>query len=71
VRLDYQTKQNTSFPYLWCHGCGTAQDEGLSIAGENNDFWLRLCPTCLDEINTYMQRYYRLDTRTDPSEARG
>lgn len=57
MRLEWQDRQNTAFPYLWCHGCALPLDGGLSIAGStanDKDWWMRLCPKCLDEINTYM-----------------
>lgn len=59
MQLDWQTTANTSFPYLWCHGCEKRSNTSmLSIAGKGDtgvDHWMRLCPDCLDQIANFVR----------------
>lgn len=58
MELTWQTTKNTTYPYLWCHGCNAPLEAGLFIQcidyRVNPAKWMRLCPMCLDQINTYM-----------------
>lgn len=62
MELVWQTTSNTKFLYLWCHGCEQPLEGGLSITGgpprvegAPSPFWLRLCPSCIDKINSYLR----------------
>lgn len=55
VRVEYQTKESTGLPYMYCHGCGTVHDEALLIdcMAPNTvpiDRWMRLCGGCVNRI---------------------